>query len=309
MKVSVITTVYNIEKYIGECIDSILKQSFTDFELILINDCSTDNSLEIINEYSKKDNRIKIINNEKNLGCGMGRFIGTKEAKGDFIAFIDGDDYVSNDYLERLYNAAIEYNADIVSSQSIMFTEKEDGNNFICSDDVRDFNFPKELTIFETDEEKLKAILDKKAINYLNNKLINKKLFDKIDYCKRIYMEDGNTYLKLLVLANKMVSLDDNEKTYYYYRRNINSLTLSSKHDKFLLFYALLALDIYEFITYEYPNVVFQKYYNKFYIRNYVNKFLKGLYVNREEMKQLYPNEYNELIERWNKIKVTFDCY
>ena len=115
--------------------------------------------------------------------------------------------------------------------------------------------------------------------------------------------------MRILVLANKMVSLDDNEKTYYYYRRNINSLTLSSKHDKFLLFYALYAFDIYDFVTYEYPNKVFQRYYNKFYLRNYVNKFLKGLYVNREEMKELYSNDYKELIERWNKEKIKFDCY
>ena len=99
--ISVITTVYNIEKYISECIESILKQSFTDFELIIINDCSTDNSLNIVNSYAEKDNRIRVINNEKNLGCGMGRYIGINEAKGDFIAFIDGDDYVTPKHLKH----------------------------------------------------------------------------------------------------------------------------------------------------------------------------------------------------------------
>ena len=128
--ISIITTVYNIENYIIECLESILNQTFNDFELIIINDCSTDNSLNIINSYAKKDKRIRIINNEKNMGCGMGRYIGISEAKGDYIAFIDGDDYVDKTYLEKLYNTSIEYDADITVSQSKIFIEFDDNNKY-----------------------------------------------------------------------------------------------------------------------------------------------------------------------------------
>lgn len=311
MEISVITTVYNIEKYIGKCIESILNQTFTDFELILINDCSTDSSLDIIKHYMEKDNRIKLINNEINLGCGMCRFIGINEAKCDYIAFIDGDDYVSENYLKRLYNTSKTYDSDITVCHSKIFVEFEDDNIYGYTEhkkDLSEYNFSKEISIFETDDEKLNAYKSK-ALPYLNNKLIKKKLFDKVEYCKRVYSEDMQTYFKLLYFSNKMVSMDDDNETYYFYRKHGSSLTLSYNIDKQVFFFALCALDIYEFIIYEYPNETFQKFYNKFYLRNYVNRFFKGNYIDKEKIKKQYPQYYKELEERWDKIKVTLDCY
>ena len=103
-KISVIMAVYNSEKFLNESINSILNQTFKDFEFIIINDCSTDNSLKIIKEFIKKDNRIKLINNERNLGAAGTRNEGLKIAKGKYIAILDSDDI---SYTQRF---VIQYN-------------------------------------------------------------------------------------------------------------------------------------------------------------------------------------------------------
>lgn len=97
-KVSIIVPVYNTEQYLSRCIDSILAQTFDDFELILVNDGSTDNSGKICEEYAQKDNRIKVIHKE-NGGVSSARNLGLDEAKGEWITFIDSDDYISDTYL------------------------------------------------------------------------------------------------------------------------------------------------------------------------------------------------------------------
>ena len=93
IKISVIVPIYNTEKYLNRCIDSILSQTLNDIELILINDCSTDKSLDIINSYKKYDN-VSIIDLEEKLGPGGARNIGISHAQGEFICFIDSDDYI-----------------------------------------------------------------------------------------------------------------------------------------------------------------------------------------------------------------------
>lgn len=112
-KISVIIPVYNVEKYLKECLDSICNQSLTDIEIICVNDGSTDDSLEILNEYALKDDRIRIITQE-NQGLGAARNIGFSHATGDYIYFIDSDDYIEIDTLEKLYNNIISNDSDIV---------------------------------------------------------------------------------------------------------------------------------------------------------------------------------------------------
>lgn len=103
--ISVIVPVYNVEPYLHRCIDSILNQTFTDFELILVNDGSTDNSGKICDEYAKKDNRIKVIHQE-NSGQSFARNTGLDIAQGKYIMFCDSDDFVAEDWCEVMLNAA-----------------------------------------------------------------------------------------------------------------------------------------------------------------------------------------------------------
>ncbi|HZJ78542.1 MAG TPA: glycosyltransferase [Clostridia bacterium] len=113
IKVSFIVPVYKVEEYIRECIDSILNQTLQEFEVILVDDGSPDNCPEICDEYAKKDERIKVIHKE-NGGLSQARNFGMRAAQGEYIIFVDSDDYLLKDFAKRLYDAIVEYDADIV---------------------------------------------------------------------------------------------------------------------------------------------------------------------------------------------------
>ena len=110
--ISVIIPIYNSEKYLSKCISSVLEQTYKDLELILVDDGSTDNSLNICNDFAERDSRIVVVH-QKNAGVSAARNNGLKNAKGDFITFVDSDDYVENDWLELLFKAITEKNAEV----------------------------------------------------------------------------------------------------------------------------------------------------------------------------------------------------
>ena len=114
-KISVITPVYNVERYLRECLDSLVRQSMQDVEFICVNDGSKDGSLAILNEYAAKDSRFKIIS-QKNQGYGKAMNVGIKAASGDYIAILESDDFIGGDMLRFLYDVAVRNNADIVKS-------------------------------------------------------------------------------------------------------------------------------------------------------------------------------------------------
>lgn len=114
--ISVIIPVYNTENYLEKCLLSVLNQSFKNIEVIIVNDGSSDNSLKIINDFMNTDSRIKLINQE-NQGLGAARNTGIKEAKGEYIIFVDSDDYINSNGLEILYNQAIKTSADIITTR------------------------------------------------------------------------------------------------------------------------------------------------------------------------------------------------
>lgn len=115
MKVSIIVPVYNASEYLNKCLDSIIEQTFKKLEIILVNDGSTDNSIDIINEYAKKDKRIIIIDKE-NEGVSIARNTGIKRSTGEYITFVDSDDYLEKDAIEKMYNIVTSKNVDIVRS-------------------------------------------------------------------------------------------------------------------------------------------------------------------------------------------------
>ena len=113
-KVSVIVPVFNTGEYLGECLESLLHQSLDDIEIICIDDKSTDDTTTIVAEYAKRDKRIKLIKQRKNQGVSIARNTGLDAAKGEYIGFVDPDDYIDLNFYGKLYATATESGADIV---------------------------------------------------------------------------------------------------------------------------------------------------------------------------------------------------
>ena len=125
VKVSVIVPVYNVEKYLKDCLNSVINQTLEDIEIICVNDGSTDNSLAILEDYAKKDSRIKIIN-QKNKGLSGARNTGMKHVQGEYILFLDSDDWLKEDALSELYWSHLDDNLDMLFFQTVDYYE-EDG--------------------------------------------------------------------------------------------------------------------------------------------------------------------------------------
>ncbi|MEI0607953.1 glycosyltransferase family 2 protein [Brachyspira pulli] len=147
IKVSVIIPVYNVEKYLEKCLDSVINQTLKEIEIICIDDCSSDSSYSILERYSHKDSRIVVLKNEINKGSGRTRNIGINIAKGEYIAFIDSDDFVDSKYLELLYHTGNKFDADLINTESIYFCNENDSieeldlnNNFSFKEGVRNMD-------------------------------------------------------------------------------------------------------------------------------------------------------------------------
>jgi len=214
-KISIIIPVYNVEKYIEKCIDSVLAQTFTDFECILINDGSPDNSPAICDEYAKKDKRIKVIH-KKNGGVSSARNAGLDIAQGEWVGFIDSDDWVDEKFLEFLYGNAVKHNVDV----SIC------GINKFCDGVVRRLDkYTSDITL--TSKESLLFMCDSDFAfgGYSVNKLSKKQVIEKnnLRYDETMsYMED---YIFLYNILKAADSVYYDPQPYYFYRVVNTSVT------------------------------------------------------------------------------------
>lgn len=123
LDVSIVIPVYNVENYIGRCIESIQKQSLKNWELILVDDCGSDNSMSVVKKYAAKDKRIIYLESKSNVGPMVARDRGSKISKGSYVTYVDGDDTIPEDALETLYNEAVSSNADIVVGEALRINE------------------------------------------------------------------------------------------------------------------------------------------------------------------------------------------
>ena len=130
-KVSVIIPVYNAEKYLRKCLNSIINQTLKDLEIVCIDDGSTDSSLSILNEYAKKDNRFVILTQE-NEGHPKARCAGINIAKGEYIGFVDADDFINKKYYKSLYESAKKYGADISMTDNVILYDKKPVKKKLC---------------------------------------------------------------------------------------------------------------------------------------------------------------------------------
>ena len=226
-KISVIIPVYNVEKYLPKCLDSVLNQGFDGVEIIAVNDGSTDSSGEILKTYAEKYNNIIVINQE-NGGQGDAKNKGIKNASGDYFLFLDSDDSIKKDTLKVCYDTATKTDADIVwfGRESI----SESGNSL---------GFKKihtgEMRLIDKDEMPLLYADD----SFITNKLIKKELFldNNIFYPERAWYEDFRVLAKIFLKAKKIALLED---CFYNYLIRSNSIMHVQNTDRNIeMIYAL----------------------------------------------------------------------
>lgn len=306
VELSIIVPVYNVEKYVGECLQSLTNQTLSNYEVIIVNDGSEDKSLEICKKIANKYDYIKIISQEYK-GPGAARNLGIKNSSGKYIGFVDSDDYVKSDMFEKLLNAAKQDDVDIV----------------ICNFE-RYFEDAKKKVLFKTglkenkiynNQELMEAYLSSKINSLAWNKIYKRYLFDDIIFDEGVYYEDTYPAYKLIEKSKSGKKVDDYLYVYRIRKNNITSrfdiqkirdlnasiIKVNEAYKKnptfnkklieaFNMSYINLSLDLYiKNMNYEYKKIYkqFDEYYKGYYISSlfsvvfnrYMKKNMKLKYI------------------------------
>lgn len=210
--ISVIVPIYNVEKYLKECIDSIIKQTYKDIEIILVDDGSPDRCSELCDNYALQDSRIKVVH-KKNGGLSSARNAGIDIASGEWLVFIDSDDYIHSEMLTKMMEAQIATDASLVVCDFCSFSDSGKA--------VRRTSNNGEITVYSP-YEACEAFFSRKGIGWNAwNKLYHRTLFDTIRFPEGIYCEDKATIYKLYLKSNKVVYVHE---CLYYYRLRQGSI-------------------------------------------------------------------------------------
>ena len=290
-KVSLVVAVYNLEKYIEECLESIINQTFKDVEIICVNDGSKDNSLSILEEYAKKDSRIKIIT-QPNQGSGAARNTGLEAAQGEYVQFLDGDDYFDLDMVEKLYNLAKSCDADI----SVCSSRKVDDYGNIT--ETRNPNSP--VNLLKTPFNKPFSYKDfpNDFFDLLGavpwNKLYRREMLLKYDlrYPKLTGPDDLTFVFMAIACAQKIIAIDD-ELISYRFNRPGSVFTYRANYTSDIIRASLIVkellnrIGIYDYLKAAYTNAFINavRWETSLCNEEQYEKFLK-------ELKELRPDDW-----------------
>ncbi len=265
IKVSIIVPVYNVEKYIERCLKSLINQTLKEIEIILVDDKSLDKCSNICDKYANIDGRIKVIHKEKNEGLGYARNSGIKIAKGEYIGFVDSDDYIDINYYEKMYNQAKKYFADVcyANDKRVLKNKNDSRNNEKIIFNSEALNTNKILkNILDIDNDKhcigmsvWRAIFRAQIIKDNNILFVSEREFVSEDI---VFDFDFLKKSKIATFVND---------TYYYYCYNENSLTSVYRVDRFekvKKLYEILIKKVLEFENYE----IIKNGVKKFFIMN-----------------------------------------
>ncbi|MCW9130896.1 glycosyltransferase [Bacillus paramycoides] len=286
-KVSVIIPVYNAEKYITQCIESLLSQTLQECEFIFVNDGSKDTSRQILERYQKLDNRIKLVN-QKNQGVSIARNKGLQIAIGEYIGFVDADDYIEPDMYEILYNSAKQSNCDVVISN---FKWEIKRHKIITK-----YSFPVDI-VLKTDyieQDLLPYFLKEDNLNTVCNKIYRNNLIKekKVEFPEKVVLgEDGMFNIQFFSNATSVKYID---YTGYHYREVVGSATKNiSEKD-----YFKRAVEVY---TMELPKIYTDK------IDNVRMSQLKSIKFINSVMSYIHiyftPCEHVSFIKRYEYVK------
>lgn len=282
IKISIIVPVYNVEKYLEKCLKSLVKQTLKDIEIIVVNDGTKDNSQKIVDKYVKKYPMLVKSYIKENGGLSSARNFGLKYAKGDYIAFVDSDDYVEENMYEKLYNKAVEKDFDMVvcNLKYIYDTKIVNAYSNIKED------------IFSKDEIK------KSMINIYPaawNKLFNKRLFkNKVLFKEKVWFEDVEFLYRLYPYINSIGKVDD-----YLYNYVQRDGAITSTFDERLFHY----IDNFNGIVKFYKEKKFFDEYKKeleyCYVRYLYATFIKQ--ASNFNNKKMYKKAVEEAIKNVKK--------
>ena len=221
-KISVLMPAFNVEKYIAMAIDSVLNQTMSDFEIIIINDGSTDGTGEIVEKYREMDSRIRVYHTE-NGGLAKARNLAMSYAKGEYVTYIDSDDAVKEEYLECLYENAVKYDADIAVASFFRYVETERKYYYVVLEqgyEVKTFtgqevyrNYYSPVNGYNT------------AFVVAWGKLFKKELLEQLYFPNGKLHEDSFTIYKAYLLSDKIIYVN---KNLYMYRQRENSIMQST---------------------------------------------------------------------------------
>ena len=264
--ISVIIPVYNVEKYLSECLDSILSQTYQTFEVILVENNSTDSSLDICKEYTKKDSRFKIVHCDEQ-GCGLARNKGLEEFQGDYVTFIDGDDLIPKNYFEILLKHSNKLDIPYVEYVLYGFEKKRRKR--------------KETDIIKH-EKILKKYFRSNPLYLVTGwgKLFPKEFVSDLSFVSG-YMEDFPATYKALLKGRNLIRCNE---TYYIYRKREESLTTADENMKFLS-----VIDNLEKTKLELQKTVSKKEMSHFY--SFQARFLLVFY------RYMYDDNRSKIIE------------
>lgn len=256
---SVIVPVYNVEKYIDDCIKSIINQHYSNLDILLIDDGSKDKCSQICDEYAKMDNRIRVIH-QANQGLAKARNVGIKNAKGKYITFLDSDDFIDVEMYNLLMKIIRKYNVQIATCGMQVFNDGEKPDKVVYEDKV---------DIYSREEVIKRYLYSGQFLDVVScNKIFDKQLFEDVVYPEGRLFEDFVPITKTILKANKIASLHSN---LYFYRKRIGSINNMNFNIK-KMNYKVMDLDIElnamlkiireynpEWITYVIPGVVLSK--------------------------------------------------
>lgn len=278
-KISIIVPVYNTEKYITKCLCSLLEQTFSDYEIIIVNDASPDNSIDTINnlllEYPHKKDIVTIYNHPNNLGSAAARNTGLKYAKGEYLIQIDSDDYVESDMLEKMYDKAKESDADIIVADYL--DAFEDRERYVCQ------------KIPSSKEKCIEWLLLGSLHGSNSNKLVRRALFlkNKLSYIQGLNMfEDLIISVKLFFYADKISYINSPFLHYVHYNAEsyTKKINIKSQND------IIQAVYIIETFLTENNPYTYQKALKSFKLRIKLKLLLNNKEDRQHKINLLYPD-------------------
>lgn len=302
VKISVIIPVFNCAKYLDTCITSVLMQDYQDYEIICIDDKSTDNSLSILKKYAKNDNRIKLLINEINRGPGYSRNKALTIAKGKYIFFLDSDDWVDLNTFETLVKIAEKDNLDLLMFKYISYNE----NSFKFG--IEPYYDMKFLDKFEN---KVFNHCDLKPEEVFNlpvgpcNKLYNKSFLDKNNIKfpnENLIQEDNIFFFKVITLAKKISMVN----SYPYNRRRRPQSIMSSLNDE-KLFSCIYIADL--LVNYFLTNPNLYNHYKKNLLERVSTHLTNDPYdlIKREFKEEMHEQIHNLYIKFFDKYNIKED--